>query len=128
MTLPSTEYRSNRLVAVTRYFQVTGTLGLVMLGGALIAGALGNDVVRTTLSHSPWGPVIGALQCVSNLLIGEAVWRHKRSGAIMALITFVAPLVMKALGQPVPTMSLAVSAIGLVAIVTIWRELPRGNL
>lgn len=127
MTLPSTKYRSNRLVAVTRYFQLTGVLGLVMLGGALAAGALGNDIVRTTLSSHPWGPVIGAIQCVSNLLIGEAVWRHKRSGAIMAIITFVAPLVARAFGQPVSTMSLALSAIGLIAITTIWRELPRGN-
>lgn len=128
MMLPSTEYRSNRLVAVTRYFQVTGVLGLVAMGGALAAGALGNDVMRATLSTNPWGLVIGAIQCVSNLLIGEAVWRHKRSGAIMALITFGAPLVLSAFGQPAPIMPLAVSAIGLIAIVTIWPELSHGNL
>ncbi|MEQ1689772.1 MAG: hypothetical protein ABMA00_00695 [Gemmatimonas sp.] len=126
--LPSTEYRSNRLVVVTRYFQVTGVLGLVLWGGFLAAGALGNEVVRATLSRNPWGPVIGVIQCVSNLLIGEAVWRRKRGGAIMALITFVAPYVLSAFGQRAPMTPLVVTAIGVIAIVTIWPELSRGNL
>jgi hypothetical protein len=123
MTLPITVYRSNRLVAVTRYFQLTGVLGVVMLGGALAAGALGNEVVRAALSRNPWGPAIGAIHCVSSFLVGEAIWRHKRNGAVMALIAFAAPLAARAVGQPVSTTSLAVSAIGLIAVISIWREL-----
>ena len=126
-TLPSTEYRSTRLVVVAWYFQITGILGLVAVGGTLAAGALGHQATRHALTEHPFGLALSAIQVASWLLAGRTLWNRKLSGAVMALANFIPPVASALLGLPLGIQSLVVSAIGLVATISILPELRRSS-
>jgi hypothetical protein len=79
--------------------------------------------MRAVFTERPAGPALAAAVCLGWLWTGRLLGRGERAGGVLAIVTLLVPLVAWALGQPIEGTSVTLSALGVLAVATSWREL-----
>lgn len=114
---------SVRLHFAAGYFAFTGGSALVLLILAMATAAAGNVTLRAALSAHPFGPLLRIASALLLLATSYLLYRRSRLGGILAIALFVPPLVGRAVGEPVSGVSLAIAAVGVIIVLSVWREL-----
>ncbi len=112
-----------RLVWVARYFVVSS---------GLLATSFLSSLAFVIWGPRNWRPVVGAMLFQFGLT-AVAVWSllytakqlraRRRSGAYMALVSLALPFFSTNRGHVTDWLSVTLSAVGLVALASVWREL-----
>jgi hypothetical protein len=131
----STEQRAARFASLSRgssarrrvvagYFTLSGILTLSLALMALMAALFGRPAtVRAQVFAHPIVPMLNLTLAVLLLLVGELLRRRSRAGGILALISFVPPLLAQILGHSASILSTGLALLGIVLVGSIWSEL-----
>ncbi|HEU4630864.1 MAG TPA: hypothetical protein VFS08_14030 [Gemmatimonadaceae bacterium] len=113
-----------RLHWVANYFQLSAGLGALSLAGGLVAAALDVAGSRATLLGHPVAWSLAVATVAGWWYTGHLLHARRREGGWMALLNLVPPLAGWALaGNGGVSATLVLSAAGLVAVLTAWRDL-----
>jgi hypothetical protein len=125
---PLSEGPSARLRVVAGYFTLSALLTFALVLLALVAVLSGRPpAVREQARAHPIVPVINLTVAALLFAVGALLRRRARVGGMLALLGFAPPLIARLLGRPVSTITLALSAIGIVLVASIWSELDAGK-
>lgn len=115
---------STRLRLVAGYFTLSGILALAFTLMAVAAVLLGKPPgLRSQVRAHPVLPLVNFAVAALMVAVGELLRRRSRLGGVLALVAFAPPLVARALGRPVTTLTLILSAVGALLVLSVWREL-----
>ena len=117
---------STRLRLAAGYFTLSGAVTLALLAIALGSAALGPPAAAALLRAHPLAPVLRLASALLLLWTGRLLARGSRRGGALAVALLVPPLVAALAGQPVPTSSLVVGVVGVLVVLSVWRDLDAG--
>jgi hypothetical protein len=112
-----------RLGWVANYFQLSAGLGAVGLVGGGIAALLDVAGARAVLLDHPVKWAFLAATVAGWWYTGHLLHERRREGGWMALLTLLPSLAGSLLGGGGISSSLFLSAAGVLAVLTSWREL-----
>jgi hypothetical protein len=114
---------SGRLGAVSAYFRlsgIAGALGTTLLAADLFAPSL---PVRSSISNPVIALAAAALVTFGFFRTSQLLDRRQKSGATMAGLCFIGPMIGYATGAAPSLSTLIVSGLGLALVASVWRHL-----
>ena len=112
-----------RLRLVAAYFRIVSGLSAIIAAGAT-ATALFPRLGWHTTPVNPWLAAAGAAVMAFGFhRTAQALRQRRRLGAVAALITFASSFAPVVSGSASTVVSAGVSAIGIAALVSVWRHL-----
>ena len=115
-----------RVRATAWYFEVTGALSLLALAVGVVAVPLGiGPLAGARVSVA--AVLVNAVAGVAWLWTGRSLAAGERRGGLVAGATLLIPIAARAFGQPVSAATLVLGAVGVLAVLTAWRDLTPGG-
>lgn len=116
----------DRLRWTAEYFRWCGVSSVVALGIAIVSLPFSHGV-RAAIAAHPWrfGLSLATLAIISFSWwwTGERLLARRREGAWWAIVALAFPLVERVQGAGLSGVTMLISILGLLAILTSWREL-----
>ena len=79
--------------------------------------------LRMTMRPLPWILTIGAITTWSLFTTATQLRARRRQGVVMAAVAFAGPLMSALRGHVAHTPTIALCALGCLAVMSVWREL-----
>lgn len=114
---------SGRLRFAAWYFAFVGVSTLLLLILALVTVARGDARVRQALIAHPMGLLIRSATALLLLGTSYLLYQKSRLGGMFAIILFLPPIIGRVLGEPVSKLGLAIAIVGMIIMLSVWREL-----
>ncbi|MEO6778193.1 MAG: hypothetical protein ABI194_01980 [Gemmatimonadaceae bacterium] len=103
-----------------------GTFNVLLILFVLVMLARGHAVLRQTVVTHPAGLLIRAASVVLLLVTGYLLYERSRLGGIFAVLLFLPAIIGRAVGEHISMSEVVTAVVGLIIVVSVWRELDHG--